>query len=151
MHKVEYEDWKAGQREVSTYINVREIGSTERTLLYGYTCDRHDWHVYLRGGMIHFLEVQYSKPKRPINASAGGGIDARSAVPDKRVYPESTDFVFALALRNKGINIPFLPFEEARYEALKDYPFHGPILMGGVPVWDRENGIVNIWGKENRI
>lgn len=151
MNRDKYEDLKASRQPVPTYIDINEVGGTDRTLLYGYTVERHDWHVYLQNGMIFFLEVQTSLPKNPISFHMSSGISADLAVPNKRVYPESTDYHFARLVQSKGVDIPFLPFDEERYKALLRYPFHGPILMGDCPVWDRENGIVHIWGKENGI
>ena len=151
MNQNEYEMLAANREPFDTFIRAHEINGPDRTLLYGYTCDRHDWHVYLKGGMIHWIEVMSSRPENPVNSLAGGGIRADQAVPDKRVYPESTDYLFAELIQDRGVEIPFLKYNSGRYEALKSYPFHGPIWLNGVPTWDRENGIVPIWGKENGI
>jgi hypothetical protein len=77
-----------------------------RTLLYGYTCDRETWHVYLKDGGI--FTVKYQSDKLP------SLIDVRineDYVPDKRLYPERCDFEFCELFKNKGISLPFTKWQ----------------------------------------
>lgn len=89
----------------------------DRTLLYGYTCDRRTFHVYLKDLKIHTViyNVDYScdnpKPKNMIEISVSSNMDY---VPDKRLYPETCDYKFCKLLKNANIKLPFTAFNENR-------------------------------------
>jgi len=68
---------------------------TDRTLLYGYTCDRDTFHVYLKDGLLH--RIIYSR-KNLISHEFGDSIDVELLIPNKRTYPETCDFYFCMKL-----------------------------------------------------
>lgn len=104
-------------------VNAAYFTGPDRTLLYGYTCDREAWHVYLENDTINL--VKYRSAGKLSSAASADEWVASELVPDKRVYPESTDVEFALKLRSMGVAVPYRPFMNSRYEAGKDRAFHG--------------------------
>ena len=97
-----------------------------KTLLYGYTCERETFHVYIKNEQIYVVvyETDYSidynkelgsfmrgepKPKnmRRIEVKSN-----RDYVPDKRLYPERCDYNFCLLLKEKGVDLPFTHWSE---------------------------------------
>jgi hypothetical protein len=109
----------------ATVVHVDDLTGPDRTLLYGFTVNRDTWHVYLRAGRIHRLV--YTARGVVLDHRAQESWDAVRLVPDKRTYPESTDLGFAQLLKRKGVFVSYLPFDEARYEKVKDNLFHGRI------------------------
>jgi hypothetical protein len=111
-----------------------DIPGPERTVLLGYTCDRQTWHVYLHGAYVHLL----------VYGARGGAVFryekryrwlAAELVPDKRVYPESTDLDFSRLLISRGVELPFTNFNEDRHARVGLWPFHAAIydsLTGGL-------------------
>jgi hypothetical protein len=47
-------------------------------------------------------------------------------VPDKRLYPESTNPTFAKQLIDRGQGLRFTAFDAVRYARFKGVAFHGP-------------------------
>ena len=86
-----------------------------RTLLYGYTCERETFHVYLKDQKIYAVayEKEFSrgtpKPKNRRQIEVQSNHDY---VPDKRLYPERCDYHFCCALKEKGIHLPFTNWSE---------------------------------------
>lgn len=130
MNREDFEDLssplKATQIHSRSFLSEGE--APMRTLLYGYTCGRDTFHVYLKDGLIHRL----------VYSTAGNEItiveydyfrawDAHRLVPDKRVYPDSTDLLMARLLKDAGIDVPYLPFDDKRHEYLKDEHVKGLI------------------------
>lgn len=99
----------------------------DRTLLYGYTCDRESWHVYLKDGLIHRYVYASTLDHSPIRHAAQEKAFVPDLIPDKRVYPESTDAAFAQRIKRTGLYVPYLPFADDRYERVKGMTFHGKI------------------------
>jgi hypothetical protein len=106
-------------------IWAHSLTGPDRTLLYGYTCDRDSFHVYLRDGKIHRFVYQERGEIVPLHHRAEDGWELNDLVPDKRVYPESTDYVLALRLRRSGVQVPYLPFDGARYDRVRSRQFCG--------------------------
>lgn len=91
---------------------------SDRTLLFGYTKTRQDFHVYIRGGEIqlriyglgYWMDDNFSfhdvEPFEP-----------ETLVPDKRLYPECCDFEFCCLLRKMGQPLPFTTFNPDRTSA----------------------------------
>lgn len=86
-----------------------------RTLLYGYTCERETFHVYLKDQKIYTVvyNTDYSivepKPKNMRQIEVKSNSDF---VPDKRLYPERCDYHFCLALKERGVDLPFTHWSE---------------------------------------
>jgi hypothetical protein len=97
---------------------------TPRTLIFGYTCNRETFHVYI--GKDHQLHVLLYSPIFDNESSdrfyilqhfeEGGQTDNHGFVPNKRVYPESCDFEFCRLLQTCDVNIPFTTFDPQGYE-----------------------------------
>jgi hypothetical protein len=79
------------------------IPGKDRTLLYGYDCDRRTWHVYQQHGWLH--HVIYSGSNREFDFIASA--DARGLVPNKRLYPEACDYDFCRELKRLDIHPTF--------------------------------------------
>ncbi len=94
------------RREVITGSDL--TNQEDRTLLFGYTCARETWHVYLKNGDIRIYQY-------------GGWFDNRveryanydtDFVPDKRLNPERCDYEFCKLLTLKGVNLPFTTWSD---------------------------------------
>jgi hypothetical protein len=97
------------------------INKADRTLLYGYTCDRSTWHVYLKNGEIHTLRYISVKSTREILVTSN-----KDYIPDKRLYPERCDFEFCSFLKNLGYSLPFTTWTEMAAE--QQEAFYGETL-----------------------
>ena len=86
-----------------------------KTLLYGYTCEKETFHVYIKDKQIYVVvyntECLNGKPvpknMRQIKVKVN-----QDYVPDKRLYPERCDYNFCVLLKEKGIDLPFTAFSE---------------------------------------
>ena len=106
--------------KIDELISAKDLLNTkDRTLLYGYTCARETFHVYLKNNEIHTVMYNndysgdYTKPKnmRELAIKSNYGY-----VPDKRLYPEACDYEFCRLLKENGIYLPFTNFNENRPE-----------------------------------
>ncbi|WP_336784074.1 hypothetical protein [Paenibacillus illinoisensis] len=109
MNKQEY-GALTGVSEITDIIQAFDLTNQEdRTLLYGYTCDRETWHVYLKGLEIHvYVYGGY-------NSSEGYEVfptHNNHFVPDKRLYPERCDFEFCKLLKMQGVNLTFTSWSD---------------------------------------
>lgn len=100
-------------------ISVDDLfDKSNRTLLYGYTCERDTWHVYLKDGVITTL--LYSKYNDNDDFENEHVIDGETYkyvvvdvgansdyVPDKRIYPNACDFEFCKLILENGGHLPF--------------------------------------------
>ena len=78
----------------------------DRTLLYGYDCDRRTWHVYQQHGWLH--HVIYIGSNREFDfIDSAAKMNARGLVPNKRLYPEACDFAFCCELKRLDIHPSF--------------------------------------------
>lgn len=85
-----------------------------RTLLWGYTCDRSSFHVYIDDDRLHRLIYNHDQETL---SYASGSIATTDLTPNKRLYPEACDFSFCLTLRSKGLHLPFTTFRGDRKSA----------------------------------
>ena len=82
----------------------------DRTLLYGYTCERETFHVYLKNGKIYTVAYKndfstgVAKPKNMRQIIVSSNFDY---IPDKRLYPERCEYNFCVLLKERGIHLPF--------------------------------------------
>jgi len=115
MNKVQFEQLSNKSSNASS-LSVGELAhSTNRTLIWGYTCERHSFHVYLEDAVLHRLI--YDHDEQTIDHIHGGMLEISDLIPDKRVYPEASDFEFCNILTNKGFAIPFTSYNEDREPA----------------------------------
>lgn len=92
----------------------------DRTLLYGYTCDRKTFHVYLKYNEIHTITYNTNYlTMTPENLEEIEVKDNFDYVPDKRLYPETCDYEFCKLLKKAGVHLPFTSFNNDREE--KDF------------------------------
>lgn len=100
-------------KETSGVNGVIKLGfltnKNERTLLYGYTCDRKTFHVYIKDNEIKTVVYGYKEKPYEITPTIN-----ESYIPDKRVYPEDADFEFCSLLKQAGVYIPFTNYSEER-------------------------------------
>lgn len=109
--------------KIDELINAKDLLNTkDRTLLYGYTCARETFHVYLKNNEIHIViynndySGDYTKPKNMRELAIKSNYDY---VPDKRLYPEACDYEFCKLLKERDISLPFTGFNEER--TIRDY------------------------------
>jgi hypothetical protein len=89
---------------------------SNRTLLWGYTSERHSWHVYLENGTIY--KVVYGFGDEVLDMVDENEVATNGHyVPDKRLYPEACDFEFCELLKEREVNLPFTTFNAEREEA----------------------------------
>jgi hypothetical protein len=95
-------------------VSIQDLlNKEERTLLYGYTCDRDTFHIYLRSGELHKIIFKHNEHKPSVHKH-GQELPLEGIVPNKRLYPEACDFEFCVLLSSVGINLPFTTFDESR-------------------------------------
>lgn len=102
------------------------IGSDGHTLGYGYTCARHTWHCYLRDRQLHV--VIYDISETVLSYTSGPWLPCEMLRPDKRVYPERTDMMFAMLMAHAGYPLPFLPFTDEGYDRACGNRYHGKVV-----------------------
>lgn len=115
------------QRVPVALVAVDEImyEDADRTLLWGYDCDRNSWHVYLKDREIH--RVVYTYDGNILASDADWSLPVEDLIPNKRLYPEACDAGFCALLRDKGACLPFTTFDDKRPAR----QFHGRILVDG--------------------
>lgn len=87
----------------SKYLKDRK----PRTLLYGYTVERHTFHLYMGDdGQLH--RVIYDHRNLLVNVKhESEGLELEECIPNKQLYPEACDFVFCGYLMSFGLKLPF--------------------------------------------
>ncbi len=110
-------------------IEVKFFNLSPRTLLYGYTCARDTFHIYFddESCVNKFIYNYYNKTLFHKKYEVLTNVDLKDLVPDKRVYPESTDYEFLLILLTHQIYVPFTRYDEERFERVKDLQYHGEV------------------------
>lgn len=104
-------------------ISVSELNNPtqDRTLLWGYTCERDSFHVYLKDGQIH--KALYKFPNKLLFCTSGESMPCSSMAPDKRAYPAACDEQFAQLMVEKNQHVSYTTFDER-----EDIPFHGKLI-----------------------
>lgn len=126
MTNEEYEEVYRYMESAPNIISVSCLKNhTDRTLLYGYTCDRKTWHIYLKDGLIHLNCYGKSWDNRPDFYENYLAIDLNDVniIPDKRLYPFCCDYEFVKLLKSKGIDMTFTTWEER-----EPRPYYGEIV-----------------------
>jgi hypothetical protein len=78
---------------------------SDRTLLYGFTCDRLIFHVYIKNKKV--VKYIYSYYPHDVEILVSKSHLLSTLVPNKRVYPETCDRQFCELLIDRGIYVPF--------------------------------------------
>lgn len=106
------------------YVSQLSDHHEDRTLLFGYDCDRNTWHVYCQNGIVKLHVYDFEKQTIRFEDTFSSWDEL---IPNKRLYPESCDSEFCGGLVFHKVHMPFLPFSEDRYERVKDLKFHGEV------------------------
>lgn len=112
----------AALKVIQAMLEKRNEGGSRKstTLLYGYTCDRNSWHVYLNDGWSEVIALCYDKDGNILSTRRHSFADCEKSeiysfsciVPDKRLYPEACDFETCCILADHGANLPFTTHTE---------------------------------------
>lgn len=110
----------------SPVISIEDLhDKTERTLLYGYTCERATHHVYIKNNAIH---VALYDGLGKVNLHSIKIICNQDYVPDKRVYPARSDFEFCALLIRHSIDINFTEFNPLELERFVYGNYYGKLV-----------------------
>lgn len=116
MNKILFEQLMGADRSEEVIFTATDLSNlADRTLLYGYTCARETWHVYLKNEKIVVVKYnnEYSRGIAvPKNMTYVHVKSNRGFVPDKRLYPERCDYEFCMLLKSRGIEFPFTSWNE---------------------------------------
>jgi hypothetical protein len=117
MNQAEYDNFIKA-KQASRYLRGCDLqNKTPRTLIYGYTCDRHTFHVYLDGNGLLNRVIYDSDRFLVSHADESAALEASNYSPEKRAYPEACDLEFCQLLSQSGVEIPFTAFSEDRKAA----------------------------------
>ena len=99
---------------VEPTVHASEIEAPIGLLLDGYTTERNTFRVYLGHGelVVEILDYQ----DNIIFSESRESWDVQDLVPNKRIYPENTNFEFVSLLRARGAEFAVLPYDEGRAE-----------------------------------
>ena len=76
----------------------------DKTLIYGYTCERLTFHVYIKNRKIYTVvyNTDYSTGRaKPIDMRLITVTSNKDYVPDKRIYPERCEYHFCKMLQER--------------------------------------------------
>jgi hypothetical protein len=112
----EYQILKIIEKEAKRVISPDDLeNKSDRTLLYGYTCDRDTWHVYIKDEVIHTTWYDAREDEITIfELPSKGYISNYVYIPNKRLYPECCDYEFCALLKEKGMDLPFTTWNNDR-------------------------------------
>lgn len=114
MNKQEFELVNFTISEPEVVISPDDLeNKSDRTLLYGYTCDRDTWHVYIKDEVIHTIWYN-SREDDIVICELPNYISNEQYIPNKRLYPECCDFEFCSLLKNKEVHLPFTTWDDNR-------------------------------------
>lgn len=133
MDKQSYEDLRKNNHMEPSIISVDQVAQYQKedgTLLYGYTCDRDTFHVYLKNGELH--RVIYDFDGDVLDYIHGAELEADLLHPNKRIYPEASSYDFIVSLRKTGCDPSLTTFNESREQAT----WHGEVWedLKGAPI-----------------
>jgi hypothetical protein len=103
MNKTDFEKLREIWELPEKIITAEDLqDKSDRTLLYGYTCDRGTWHVYIQQNHIYAVIYLYSEEPEQMEITSNSDY-----VPNKRLYPECCDFEFCKLLKEVDVSLPF--------------------------------------------
>lgn len=106
----------------SRTIRISDLSSQKpRTLLYGYTCERDIWHVYLQDSEFKIVVYGFGCIIWSLRTTKLTVDD--QIIPDKRLYPGACDREFCKLLIERDYHLPFTTFK-----AREDISFHGKLI-----------------------
>lgn len=93
-------------RPVARTISVSDlIDHSARTLIFGWTCDRNDFHIYVYKRRLH--KFCYDWNNKELFYKSGTELPLECIVPDKRILPNCCDYMFCRRLIEKGVYLPW--------------------------------------------
>ncbi|WP_373261931.1 hypothetical protein [Hungatella hathewayi] len=124
MKRKEFDKIEQKEKTPEPLISTQDLNNKQdRTLLYGYTCNRATWHVYLKNGDIHIVVYRNSAFREiPVGLKEVRVKANQDYIPDKRLYPAACDYEFCRLLKEAGCHLPFTNFEDR-----EQIQFHGYI------------------------
>lgn len=106
---------------------VIDVGSfadkSDRTLVWGYTTERRDFHVYFKDGLIHRFMPAFSRTDTDSHVCATS-FEVGMLYPNKRLYPEACDYEMMLKVYDAGGMPSFTTWDDSRPPAR----FYGPVF-----------------------
>lgn len=98
-----------GLKQERKMVTVEDLNDkSDRTLLYGYTCMRRTWHVYLKDKEIHIVKYRHDYERDiPMDLVEIEPKCNEDYIPDKRLYPSACDFEFCMMLKAQNCDLPF--------------------------------------------
>lgn len=117
MTQKEYDILEAANKKDEVISAKMLTNTTDRTLLYGYTCARETFHVYLKNNEIHtivYIDDYSGASRQPKNIREILVSSNYEYIPDKRLYPETCDYEFCKLLKERNISLPFTAYNEDR-------------------------------------
>jgi len=104
----------------SPLITIKDLeNKSDRTLIYGYTCDRDTFHVYIKYEHIFVIIYNYELVENKEYI-----IDNSDYTPNKRLYPSACDYEFCDKLYNASEYMSFTNFDHDREHKI----YHGKLL-----------------------
>jgi hypothetical protein len=103
----------------------------DRTLLYGYDCDRKTWHLYTSDANVylHIYDGVENVTIEHVNLSRAAPrrseLQAR-IIPNKRLYPERCDFDFCVWAKMEGLHLSFTTHDGSLAE-LNSLGYYGKV------------------------
>lgn len=110
MKKFEFEQLEKLVISPRTVSGAMLVNKTPGTLMYGYTCNRDTFHLYLDDAEV-IQCVTYSGDGLLLS-HAFGELEARKCVPDKRLCPERCDYEFCALLLSLQVSLPFTIYDD---------------------------------------
>lgn len=84
---------------------------SDRTLLFGYDCDRVTFHIYIKDEEIHNV---YYGGYNADKIEKFLAVTNEDYIPDKRLYPNCCDYEFCSLLTSRKIYLPFTTYDSKR-------------------------------------
>lgn len=120
MDTLQYKALRKAMKAFSSKIRIKDaksfIDTREGTLLWGRTDYDDEFHVYIKGGLLHRI-VYSSREDLIIDHIQGKSLDAEDLLPDSRVYPEATSMDFLMAMLKAGFVPPLTKYNHKRKAA----------------------------------
>lgn len=118
----------AGQQKIdlpfTLHVSQFSEDYSDRTLLYGYDCDRVTWHLYVDDGDIYLhcytpdgTTFRHNLSRDPFKRST---LQA-TIVPNKRLYPERCDYDFCVWAKQEGLHLTFTTYDAERVKPVDGY------------------------------
>lgn len=96
-------------------LGANDLSSARpRTLIWGYTCERNSFHVYLDSDRV-IKGVVYAHPDKLLRSFTQDSVgDNEGYLPNKRIYPEACDYEFCRLLVHAGVQLNPTSYNEQR-------------------------------------